>query len=329
MLSENSGFQPTPSTSYLRSNCAQSYEWVESEDPPQMRRKMIAKKQFRFDLHGPSVDNHTLLSLCHSNPKELRLSYCASITDEGLSPLFQLGEIVSLSLNKCPNLTDLTLELISSHLRKLKVLELSDQSNFSDHTLSLLLASCPNLTSLSINNCDSFTDSALFSISLFGKAIHSLRLSSNPNISEKGFGQLSRKLETLNLSSNPVVTDELCQNILSSSPNLIYFDASFCPKLSMPLSDANIQILNLQGCSLIGDSFLEALSQKCPSLTHLYLAYSSVTDKGLEKLVSKKLKTLDLSRSRMITDYGVKKILESCPSLTHFNLLDCPLLTLS
>lgn len=294
---------------------------------------MIAKNTHPLDLHGPAIDDTALLSLRILNPRELRLSSCTSITENGLKPLFELGEIRSLSIALCPNLTDLTLELIATHLRKLRVLELSDQPRMSDYGLSLLLASCPELESLSISNCSGFGDSALFSLSLFGKQIKSLRLSSNSGFTEGGYIRIPRDLESLNISSSAQLSDAISQDLLSTSRHLNYFDASFCDRLQAPLPtmgpDSPIRILNLQGCGLIGDTAIEAASIKCRSLTHLYLAYTSVTDRGLQSLSENlaKLKVLDLSRCQAVTDAGVKKILQSCRFLEQINLFDCPLLS--
>jgi|GEM_PF-5638831 hypothetical protein len=293
---------------------------------------MTLDHPFRWDLHGAAVDDACFLPPLCRPLKILHLSSCTHVTDKGLKTLLQLGTIHSLSITSCPQITNATLEEIASHLKNLETLELSDMSHLSDYALSMVLASCPKLTNLSIDQCEGFGDQALFAISLFGKNIHSLRISANSGFTEQGFTYLPKNLQTLNISSSPQLSNGICQNLISTSRHLTYFDASFCSRLSCPIAEIgphpSIRILNLRGCPL-EDSSIEIAAKRCRSLTHLYLAYSSITDKSLQSLAANtpKLKVLDLSRCTKLTDDGVQKIVQFCPLLQQLNTLGCSLLS--
>ena len=293
---------------------------------------MTLARSLRFDLHGPAIDDSFCSTLLDRHPQTLCLSSCPYLTDNGLDALFQLGEITSLSIASCPQITNATLERISAYLKNLHTLELSNMPQLSDFALSLALASCSQLTTLSIDQCEGFGDQALFAISLFGKNIHSLRLSANQGLTERGFACLPKHLQMLNVSSSPQLSNAVCQNLIAASRHLTYFDASFCSNLTCPIAEtappSSIRILNLQGCPL-EDSCIEIAAKRCCSLTHLYLAYSSITDKSLQSLAanSPKLKVLDLSRCAKLTDEGIEKIVQSCSSLQQLNTLGCSLLS--
>ncbi len=91
----------------------------------------------------------------------------------------------------------------------------------------------------------------------------------------------------------------------------------------------DLEVLDLGGCTLLGDSALYFIGAHCPKLTHLSLKGCSqpcLTDRGLFGLTHRglpRLISLDLSGCTQLTSTAVRAVAFNCPLLEELNLAGC------
>jgi len=135
-----------------------------------------------------------------STLRHLDMSKCVGVTDEHLSPiLLSCKNLENLNLADCPDLTDASLDLISTHLRNsLKSLNLSGCLGITPQGVELLLPLFPRMSELQIAHLN-LTDDTFAHLPPFPDLLH-LDISHNAKITDAGILALARgcpRLQTL------------------------------------------------------------------------------------------------------------------------------------
>ena len=91
----------------------------------------------------------------------------------------------------------------------------------------------------------------------------------------------------------------------------------------------DLEILDLSGCTMLGDAAMYFIGAHCPKLTHISLRGCSqpcLTDRGLFGLTHRglpRMLSLDLSGCTQLTSAAVRAVAFNCPLLEEFNLAGC------
>ena len=91
----------------------------------------------------------------------------------------------------------------------------------------------------------------------------------------------------------------------------------------------DLEILDLSGCTMLGDTAMYFIGAHCPKLTHISLRGCSqpcLTDRGLFGLTHRglpRLLSLDLSGCTQLTSLAVRAVAFNCPLLEELNLAGC------
>ncbi|WVR06919.1 hypothetical protein IAU60_003955 [Kwoniella sp. DSM 27419] len=308
-----------------------------------------------------------------SDRQELEMYDCTNLTPEAFISLGRLcPNLRSLHLHLCGQLSTEAVSAWAKSLKKLKRLELfapflvrkdgwlnlfttagkslegflvTQSPRIDRETIETMVKSCPNLTELRLAEIGLFDSECL---GILGD-LKSLKLldirSPGSALSDDAVIDLLRKvgqtLETLDLSDNPELTDEILPVI-----------ATHCPQLRRLSLRNNVELTN-EGLSLFFNTLLQ---QGRPGLEYLDLekghdlqdqALKSLVDhsgKTVEKLcllgwreVSAsalsdltrcgRLRELDLGWCRQVTDFTIKDILENCQSIETVRVWGCNQLT--
>ena len=227
-----------------------------------------------------------------STVTDLDLSFCASITDLGLSN----------ALVKCPALESLCLQGCTA-------IRLTDASKTA-------LRGCSELHSLSLAGCKQLSLQSfggVFCKDSFSNLKH-LDLRDCLRICDGCLRHISNylhSLESLNLSFCISITDEGLVAIAKGLPRL--------------------RTLKLRSIDTISSCSIAQIASRCTSLCHLDIGFCEwVDDDCLEELASglivDSLEELDLSCAR-VTDQGILKISEAMYQLKHLKIGQCLRLT--
>ena len=234
-------------------------------------------------LSGVRVTNMEVAALASSCSRKLEvvdLSNCWQVDDDGAFTL----------ASACPNLkhvdfrgtrlTDTGVVHIASGCSDLRSFDASQCTQVSDVGIKALVHHCANLTRLSLKHT---------------------------NLSNEGLTHIGRKcaaLHTLIIEGCSLVTDAGIKALVSG-----------CVKLAtLDLSETKVT-----------NKGLEYIARKCSELTSLGLCKcSKVSDDGVKALALKcsKLHSVDLS-STSVTDFGVDALISTCANLMSLKLDKC------
>ncbi|KAI8639970.1 hypothetical protein BD408DRAFT_370686 [Parasitella parasitica] len=251
--------------------------------------------------------------------KELNLSQCFYITDEGFKRLVeQLPNVETLDLNSCWLLTDKSLALLAACCPQLTSLDLSNCRKISDIGIFKMLdekqtRGYPELKELSLSYCKKLSDMTMSHLAEFcSKTLESLNIQRCTRITDQGFVRWADtqfpSLRSLNLTDCSFLTDQAISHLVSAAPGLEDLSLSFCCALSDSAIEGLISLPNLQE---LDASFCGA-------------AVSDVSIRVLlESNTPVSMNSLNLRGCVRITDIGVKSILE-LGQLGTLNISQCP-----
>ncbi|KAJ3684117.1 hypothetical protein LUZ61_013281 [Rhynchospora tenuis] len=272
-------------------------------------------------LDGCHVSTDGLKSLANSciSLKELSLSKCSGVTDEGISVIVakhkdlvkldvtccryitdlslaaitsSSASLVSLSMESCTKVTCEGFRLIGRHSPKLEELNLTD-TDLDDEGLRSL-AQCRNMTSLKIGICLKITDQGLIQIGRSCPRLQELDLYRSIGITDKGVSEIARgcsNLETICMSYCTSISDESLK-CLSHCARLNTLEIRGCSLVSSVGISAiaarccNLSKLDIKKCYEINDAAMLSLAQFSHNLRQINLSYCSVTDVGVLALAS-------------------------------------------
>ncbi|PIN19691.1 hypothetical protein CDL12_07619 [Handroanthus impetiginosus] len=236
--------------------------------------------------------------------KELSLSKCVGVTDEGLSSLVtRHGDLKRLDITCCRKITHVSLAHITNSCTSLVSLKMESCTSILAEAFVLIGQRCQFLEELDLTDKE-IDDGGLKSISRCSQ-LSTLKLGICLNITDEGLidiGMCCSKLKELDLYRSAEITD---LSILSI--------AHGCTGLEM---------INIAYCKLISDRSLVALS-KCPKLNTLESrGCPLITSLGLTAIAvgCKQLSKLDIKKCHNIDDKGMIPLAHFTQNLKQINL---------
>ncbi|XP_053401958.1 F-box/LRR-repeat protein 7-like [Mercenaria mercenaria] len=205
--------------------------------------------------------------------------------------------LTSLNLSKTQIEDEHLEELVVVSGLKLQELILIGCRNVSDEGIAYICKHQPQLKSLDIRECPDLTNSTVLTVSAGLSQLRNLYLNKCKQITDKAAMSLSRlnQLEVLDMSE--------CFQVTS---------AGLVRGLCKEEVTAVLTHLNLNCCSLVGDSFVEKACECLPLLTHLDLGSCfKISDNSVHSISSslKYLRFLRLAWCKEVTDLGLLGLL--------------------
>ena len=194
------------------------------------------------------------------------------ITDHTLQSIAEhcTGQLQSLSLSDCGEITDIGLITISKQSLGLHSLKVNKGVNITNASIISISIYCTRLQSLELESCEHITDASIISISTHCTGLQSLNLESCHHISDVSIISISTHctgLKSLNLNG--------CVNIS---------DASI---ISISTHCTGLKSLNLRFCRQITDASIISISENCTGLKRLDISYTTITDSSVIAIAKK------------------------------------------
>ena len=221
-----------------------------------------------IDISTGSITDHTLQSIaehCTGQLQSLSLFWCHEITDTGLITISEhCPHLKSLKLDDCHQITDASIILISTRCIEIQSLNLCRCNQITDATIILLSTHCTGLQSLNLTGCRQITDASIISISIHCIRLQSLNLCRCNQTTDASIISISTHctgLQSLNLYD--------CNQITDAS------------MISISTHCTGLQLLNLYGCDDITDTSIISISENCTVLKRLEVSGTAITDASL------------------------------------------------
>ncbi|KAK4833719.1 hypothetical protein QYF36_009963 [Acer negundo] len=286
--------------------------------------------------------------------KELSLSKCLGVTDEGLSSVVTkhrelrklditcCRKITDVSIahitNSCTTLTSLRMEsctlvpreafvLIGQRCPFLEELDLTD-NEIDDEGLKSI-SRCPNLAVLKLGICLNITDEGLTHVGMGCPKLVELDLYRSVEITDPGISAIASgcpDLEMVNIAYCKDITDSSLMS-LSKCSRLNTFESRGCPLITslglaaIAVGCRQLAKLDIKKCHNVDDVGMLPLAHFSQNLRQINLSYSSVTDVGLLSLASIScLQSLTILHVKGLTPRGLAAALLACGGLTKVKL---------
>ncbi|KAL0979814.1 hypothetical protein UPYG_G00190080 [Umbra pygmaea] len=214
-------------------------------------------------VNGCQVTDEALIALVRKNRESLcRLEMfgCLSVSTSCVDKLSELCPgLEALNVGQVPKVTHVCLTLVTSRLKRLRVLNLTGLNAVSDETVHQVLLQCPELQGLTLSFCPGVTDLSMYKISSHAPKIRLLDVSGCSEVSDSGVKAVAvacRCLQHLDLSSTATGTRGV--NLLANycSTQLVTVKLSSCqisPEAVRKLCRhcRRLKLLHLYGCAYI------------------------------------------------------------------------------
>ncbi|KAL3830237.1 hypothetical protein ACJIZ3_019039 [Penstemon smallii] len=246
--------------------------------------------------------------------KELSLSKCEGVTDEGLSSLVtKHKDLRKLDITCCRKITHVSLAHITNSCTSLTSLKMESCTLILAEAFVLIGQRCPFIEELDLTD-NEIDNEGLRSISKCSK-LSSLKLGICLNITDEGLihiGMCCSKLKELDLYRSPGITDLCILVIARGCPVLEMINVAYCRNITdrslMTLSKCSkLNTLESRGCPLVTSLGLAAIAVGCKQLTKLDIKKcQNIDDSGMIPLahLSQNLKQINLSYTS-VTDVGL------------------------
>lgn len=275
-----------------------------------------------FNKHVTDASAASIANYLGPRVKELNLSQCFYITDDGFKTLIEhVPNVESMDLNSCWLLTDKSLTLLAATCPQLVKLDLSNCRKISDVGIFKLLnekseRGYPELSELSLSYCKKLSDMTMNHLAEFcSKTLSTLNIQRCTRITDQGFVKWADtqfpQLKALNLTDCSFLTDQAIAHLVSAAPRLNRLSLSFCCALSDSAIEGLISLAELED---LDASFCGA----------------AVSDVSIRALLNKpsdsveSIHSLNLRGCVRITDTCVNTILENGAKLESLNISQCP-----
>ncbi|KAB2098523.1 hypothetical protein ES319_A01G244900v1 [Gossypium barbadense] len=286
--------------------------------------------------------------------RELSLSKCSGVTDEGLSSIVtRHKDLRKLDITCCRKITDVSISRITNSCNSLTSLRMESCTLVSREAFVLIGQRCHLLEELDLTD-NEIDDKGLKYISRCSQ-LSNLKLGICLNITDEGLIHIGRgcsKLLELDLYRSVEITDSGIIAIAQGCPGLEMINIAYCKDITdhslLSLSKCSrLKTLESRGCSMITSLGLTAVAvgckeltkldvKKCPNiddagmlpLTHfsqnlrqINLSHSSVTDIGLLSLAGIScLQNITILHLKSLTPTGLAAVLLACGGLTKVKL---------
>ncbi|CAI9097208.1 OLC1v1033581C1 [Oldenlandia corymbosa var. corymbosa] len=286
--------------------------------------------------------------------RELSLSKCLGVTDEGLSSLVTkhrelrklditcCRKITHVSIahitNVCTSLTSLKMEsctmvpaeafvLIGQRCHLIEELDLTD--NEIDNEGLKSISRCSKLSVLKLGICLNLTDEGLIHIGMCCSKLKEVDLYRSAGITDSAILAIARGcpgLEMINVAYCKDITDQSLTS-LSKCSKLSTFEARGCPLITssglaaIAVGCKQLSRLDIKKCHNIDDAGMIPLAHFSQNLRQINLSYTSITDVGLLSLASLScLQSITMLHLKGLTPSGLAAALLACGGLTKVKL---------
>lgn len=286
--------------------------------------------------------------------KELSLSKCLGVTDEGLSSLVtKHKDMQKLDITCCRKITHVSLAHITNSCTSLVSLKMESCTSVSAEAFVLIGQRCQLLEELDLTD-NEIDNEGLKSISRCSQ-LSSLKLGICLNITDEGLTQVGiscSKLKEIDLYRSAGITDSSILSIARGCPSLEMINIAYCTSITdtsfMALSKCSkLNTLESRGCPLVTSLGLAAIAVGCKQLAKLdikkcqniddggmiplarfsqnlkqiNLSYTNVTGVGLLSLASIScLQSMTVLHREGLTPTGLAAALLACGGLTKVKL---------
>jgi F-box and leucine-rich repeat protein 14 len=148
------------------------------------------------DLQRLSDESLRYISEGLKSLKSVNLSFCVSVSDNGLKSLSSMFELKKINLRSCDNISDIGLSYLSEGACNITELDVSFCDRITDQGLSHLSQGLFHLQTLSLSACR-ITDDGLYKIAQSLQDLQILNIG-QCNISDKGLKSIAEQLVNLN-----------------------------------------------------------------------------------------------------------------------------------
>ncbi|MBA0850813.1 hypothetical protein Goshw_007354 [Gossypium schwendimanii] len=286
--------------------------------------------------------------------KELSLSKCLGLTDDGLSFLVQSHKdlrklditccrkitytSIDIITNSCTSLTSLRMESCSLVPKEAFVLigarcsfleELDATDNEIDDEGLKSISRCSKLSILKLGICSNISDEGLAKVGSSCSMLKEVDLYRSVAISDAGIAAIGEgcpALEMINIAYNDKITDNSLIS-LSKCRLLKALEIRGCLGVSsiglsaIAVGCKQLTVLDIKKCFNINDNGMLPLAQFSQNLKQINLSYCSVTDVGLVALASiSRLQNMTILHLAGLTPNGLAAALLACRALTKVKL---------
>lgn len=191
----------------------------------------------------------------------------------------------------------------------LKTVDIAETRNFSEQLYHIPV----QITELNLSTCEWLSDELLPVMISICPGINKLKLSSNVQLTYKGWIELQelKNLIDLDISRCVQITDQDFSLIIESCPLLKELNLDYCKKLGehafLELSKKLTQLseISFRGCH-ISDTALLEIASHCPFLSVLNIAQClEITERGIMQLVqqARSLRILNISKCKVSEEF--------------------------
>lgn len=282
---------------------------------------LVIESDQRLPMDGPVL----AIATANKNLKELvYINVITPLTDSAV-----IGVVL-----KCPVLERLHLEatglsgaalLCIVNCKTLQHLILENMKSTGDGLAEIGMCGMGLLKSLALRNARGVRDTEIQSLMNRNGGLEFLDLQSCHEISSIGFAAIAacRNLQILDLSYTEV--DDLSLLTIASGVHnlqqLILIRCKAVTNMGAVARFSTLESLNVDQCPFVNDQSLKVLSMNCSRLTHLSLAFTQVTDKGLSHLCCcSLLRSIRVSYCRFVKGEGVVNIAQACGGFQHVSM---------
>ncbi|ELP92184.1 F-box/LRR-repeat protein, putative [Entamoeba invadens IP1] len=226
------------------------------------------------------------------SPLTISFSHC-NISTQCFVNLFSVRgcDLISLNVNCCPTLNELAMSVLGDCAHSLTHFYCQNNSGLTETALIQFIYRSPRLRVLFLNGTSAVTNRVILAVRDSCLNISHFNISECENITPESAVVLSsmRSLQYLDISFTKF-TPETIKPVVNSLPRITYFSMQGVTykQSDLFLQEAqwmNVMRLNFSQCS---DALLENISNNCPLLTTLELRMCSlVTDSGIKTLIQK------------------------------------------
>ncbi|CAO2617086.1 Dynein regulatory complex subunit 6 [Lemmus lemmus] len=275
-----------------------------------------------LNLSNTAITNRTmrLLPRYFHNLQNLSLAYCRKFTDKGLQYL-NLGngchKLIYLDLSGCTQISVQGFRNIANSCTGITHLTINDMPTLTDNCVKVLVEKCPHISSVVFIGSPHISDCAFKALSSCN--LTKIRFEGNKRITDACFQYIDRNYPGINhiyMVDCKALTDSSLKSlsvlkqltVLNLTNCIRISDAGLRQFLDGPAS-IRIRELNLTNCSLLGDTSILRLSERCPNLYYLSLRNCEhLTDMATEFITNMlSLISIDLSGT-LITNEVNKKL---------------------
>ncbi|MBA0678788.1 hypothetical protein Goari_020110, partial [Gossypium aridum] len=292
--------------------------------------------------YGSSVTSDLVKCLnAYSKLQSIKLDGC-TVTWSGIKAMASLNAPVKeLSLSKCLGLTDDGLSFLVQSHKDLRKLDITCCRKITYTSIDIITNSCTSLTSLRMESCSLVPKEAFVLIGARCSFLEELDATDN-EIDDEGLKSISRcsKLSILKLGICSNISDEGLAKVGSSCSMLKEVDLYSAP-LASTLIMTEILLVQTTKCSYcqaegseglknirsvaISDAGIAAIGEGCPALEMINIAYNDkITDNSLISLSKcRLLKALEIRGCLGVSSIGLSAIAVGCKQLTVLDIKKC------